>query len=151
MKKFQFSLDTVLSFKQQNLEALQAEHAAAVAKVLGQEEILAAAEDYYVRLDEEYREKKLTGVTVAEAMSYQNGLRAQEAEIRRQEAELQKLRRVAEEKRERMVAARQETASLEKLREQKMETYRKEVQKSEENLIDELVSSAHAMARAAAR
>lgn len=151
MKKFQFSLDTVLSFKQQNLESLQAEHAAAVAKVLRQEEVLAAAEDYYVRLDSEYREKKSTGIAVAEAMYYQNGLRAQEAEIRTQEAALQRLRREAEETREQMVAARQETVSLERLREQKLDTYRKEVQKSEESLIDELVSSAHAMARAAAR
>ena len=41
MKKFKFSLDTVLSYKQQVLEALQGEHALALAAVREQEGLLA--------------------------------------------------------------------------------------------------------------
>ena len=45
-----------------------------------------------------------------------------------------------------MVAARQETASLEKLRDHKLEDYQKMVQKQEEQFIDELVSTTRVMA-----
>ena len=40
MKKFKFSLDTVLSYKQQVLDALRGEHAECLAKVRAQEELL---------------------------------------------------------------------------------------------------------------
>ena len=48
--------------------------------------------------------------------------------------------------RQQVVAARQETASLEKLREQKLDGYRKAVQKQEEQFIDELVSASRVTA-----
>ena len=44
-------------------------------------------------------------------------------------------------KRAELVAARQETASLEKVRERKHEEYRYQIQKSEELFIEELVAS----------
>ena len=40
MKKFQFGLDTVLDYKTQILESLQAEHGAILAQVRKQEEVL---------------------------------------------------------------------------------------------------------------
>ena len=48
-----------------------------------------------------------------------------------------------------MIEAKKETASLEKLREQKLDAYNKAVQKSEEAMIDELVSRARAVAAGA--
>ena len=52
----------------------------------------------------------------------------------------------AEQGRQRLVAARQDTNSLEKLKEKKSEVYRKEAQKQEEEFIDELVSNTRAVA-----
>ena len=75
-------------------------------------------------------------------MMYQNGLRALEGEIRRETEVLQRLRQEEQVKRERVVAAKQETSSLEKLREKKLAEYRKDEQKSEEQFIEEFVSSA---------
>ena len=46
------------------------------------------------------------------------------------------------------MAARQDTATIEKLKEKKLEDYRKSVQKSEEQFIDELVSAQRATANA---
>ncbi len=51
-----------------------------------------------------------------------------------------------EQKRRQVVAARQETASLEKLRDKKQEEYRKAVQKGEELFIEEVVAAQKAMA-----
>ena len=48
-----------------------------------------------------------------------------------------------------MVEARKETATIEKLKEHKLEDYRKAVQKAEELQIEEFVSTTRAMAGAA--
>lgn len=141
MKKFQFSLNTVLEYKQQRLDSLKAEHAAAIQLVRRQEDVVADAERRYIELNEEYREEKMTGLTVAEAMTYEMGLQVIETEIRRAKEKLRELERRAEAKRVEVVEARKETTSIEKLREKRLDAYQKEIQKSEERFIDDLVSA----------
>lgn len=142
MKQFRFSLESVLDYKQQVLDARKAEQAAAQADVLRQEEILADAQGRYACLSQEFQAKTQSGLKVAEAMTYEMGLRVLEAEILRETERLEELKRIKESKRAEVVEAKQESASLEKLREKKLESYRKDVQKSEERLIDELVGAA---------
>ena len=77
--------------------------------------------------------------------AYELGLRAQERTIQTEYKRLEQLRAEAERKREQVVAARQETAALEKLKDKKLEDYRKMVQKGEEQFIDELVSTVRVM------
>ncbi|HIR47443.1 MAG TPA: flagellar export protein FliJ, partial [Candidatus Caccousia avicola] len=67
MKKFQFSLDSVLSYKQQVLEGIQNEYAALTAKVRQQEERVRAAWQRYADLNQEFREKEAFGMTIVEA------------------------------------------------------------------------------------
>lgn len=142
MKKFRFSLESVLDYKQQELDARKAEQVAAQAAVLRQEKVLADARERYTGLSREFQEKAQSGLKAAEAMTYEMGLRVLEAEIQQEVGRLEELQRIKEAKRAAVVEARQESASLEKLREKKLESYRKDVQKSEERLIDELVSAA---------
>lgn len=142
MKKFKFSLETVLSYKQQVLEAVQNEHAQLLAKVQEQENVLEAVERRYREYNEEYRERKQAGLPITDAVIYQNGLRVLEADIRREMERLEQLRKQAEAKRLEMVEARKETSSLEKLREKKLDVYQKSIQKSEESLIEEFVTAA---------
>ena len=142
MKKFQFSLTTVLDYKNQVLDSLQAEHAALIQRQRLQEEKIAVLEDRYAALNQEFRQAEREGITIAEAMGYESGLRYLEREIAREERLLRQIQEEAERKRQQVVAARQETASLEKLRERKRQDYDKQVQKSEEQFIDELVSAA---------
>lgn len=139
MKKFQFGLDHVLEYKQQVLDALEVEHGTLAARVRRQEAVLDDARRRYVRTNEEYREKKTMGMRVAEVMSYETGLQVLEREILREEENLQSILRQAEEKRREMVAAKQDTSSIEKLREKKLELYNREAQKSQERWIDDLV------------
>ena len=146
MKKFQFSLDTVLRYKLQVLENLQNESAVAAPRVREQEALLRQTEGRYRDLNQEFREAAAEGITIADAMGYESGLRVLEKEIQAQEKRLRQLQDEAEEKRLKMVAARQETASLEKLRDHKLEDYQKMVQKQEEQFIDELVSTTRVMA-----
>ena len=72
-----------------------------------------------------------------QATAYWQEQDRQAAEAARQEEEA---------KRRQVVDAKIDTSSIEKLKEHKLEDYNKAVQKAEENLIDEFVSSARARA-----
>ena len=146
MKKFKFSLDSVLSYKQQVLESLQGEHAVILARVREQEGVLERAWQDYRDCDDEYRKKKAEGITITDAMVYQNGLRVLERDIQRETEKLEALRKKEEKKRQEVVDAKIDTSSIEKLKEHKLEDYHKAEQKAEEVLIDEFVSSARARA-----
>ena len=141
MKKFQFSLDHVLDYKQQVLEGVQNEHAILMQQVRSQEELLEGLRQRYQDCNRELREAEAVGITVAEAMRLESGLRFWEREIVKNEKLLDQYRKEAEEKRRQVVAARQDTASLEKLKDKKHTDYRREVQKGEEQFIEELVAA----------
>lgn len=141
MKKFHYALGTVLDYKQQVLDAKQAEHAALLAQVRGQEEVLSLAEYRYGATNRELRRKEQAGITIAEARSYEVGLQVLEREILREREKLAALRRAEEQKRGQVVAAKQEAMSLEKLREKRLRNYNREAQKAEEQLIDELAGA----------
>lgn len=145
MKKFRFSLETVLDYKQQVLESLQIEHAAIQAKVRAQEERLRGLEEQHWELDAEFSQRKLKGIAILDAMKYEQYLRATERAIEEAEAVLEDLREQEEAKRSEVVEAKKETSSIEKLRERKLDGYNKALRKSEEAMIDELVSTKRVM------
>ena len=145
MKKFRFSLETVLDYKQEVLSALQTEHAAILARVHAQEDLLEELENYYSELDAEFTERKLEGITILDAMQYEQYLRATERQIE-EAVEILELRAEAEAKRLEVVEAKKDTSSIEKLREKKLDSYNKAVQKSEELIIEEFVTTTRVMA-----
>ena len=146
MKKFRFSLETVLDYKQQVLETLQAEHGAILARVREQEKLIEELEAAYRALSHEFNRRKEEGLTVLDAVRYEQYLRSSERQIEEAYKHLRELEQQAEKKRNEVVEAKKETSSIEKLREKKLEGYNKAVQKSEEAMIDELVSTKRAMA-----
>jgi flagellar FliJ protein len=134
-------LDTVLSYKQQVLEALQGEHALALAAVRAQEELLEDLWQGYRDYNAEYRQRAEEGLPLTEALMYQNGLRAAEQEIQRETRRLEELQAEEEKKREAVVEAKKDTSSIEKLKEKKLDAYRRAEAKSEETFIEEFVST----------
>lgn len=146
MKKFRFSLETVLDYKQEVLSALQTEHATILARVHAQEDLLEELENYYRDLDAEFTQRKLEGITILDAMQYEQYLRATERQIEEAAEILERLRAEAEAKRLEVVEAKKDTSSIEKLREKKLDSYNKAVQKSEELIIEEFVTTTRVMA-----
>ena len=146
MKKFRFSLETVLDYKNQVLDAIRAEHAAILAQVRAQEQVVENMEKEHRQVDGEFTQRKLEGLTVLDALNYEQYLRSLEREIQTEYYKLAKLRKQEEAKRAQVVEARQETATIEKLKEHKLEDYRKAEQKDEEQRIEEFVSTTRAMA-----
>lgn len=139
MKKFQFSLDTVLDYRHQIQDSLQVELAAITAQVNRQQAAVDAAQGRYAATNQEFREKKLAGMTIAELSGYETALEAAEREIQRELMRLRDLQRKEEAKRQELVQAKQDASSVEKLREKKLEAYRREEQKAEEHYMDDLV------------
>ena len=146
MKKFRFSLETVLDYKQQALDSLRAEHGAILARVRAQEQVIEDLEAEYRQADGEFTRRKLEGINIVDAMSYEAYLRSLERKLHEEYYKLEKLRRMEEQKRTQVVEARKETATIEKLKEHKLEDYRKAEQKDEEQRIEEFVSTTRAMA-----
>ena len=146
MKKFRFSLETVLDYKQQALDALRAEHGAILAQVRAQEQLIEDLETEHRQADDDFTQRKLEGINVLDAMSFEQYLRSLERKLQEEYRKLDRLRRREEDKRAQVVEARKETATIEKLKEHKLEDYRKAEQKDEEQRIEEFVSTTRAMA-----
>lgn len=141
MKQFRFGLDGVLGYRQQVLEGQQNEYAKALQRVREQQDRVEDAQARYQALNRRFREEAATGMTAADAMGFESGLRVLELEIAREMKSLQTLRQEAEEKRKQVLQAHMDAAVLERLKEKQQDAYRKEVQKSDERFIDELVSA----------
>ena len=133
MKKFRFSLETVLDYKQQALDAIRAEHGAILARVRAQEQVIEDLEAEHRQADGDFTRRKLEGINIVDAMSYEAYLRSLERKLHEEYYKLEKLRRMEEQKRTQVVEAR------------KVEDYRKAEQKDEEQRIEEFVSTTRAM------
>lgn len=93
MKKFQFSLEKVLSYKQQKQEALRSEHAEILALVRAQEALVESRWERYREYSVEYRERCGRGLPMTEVLVYQSGLRAMEREIQSETMRLEQVER----------------------------------------------------------
>lgn len=141
MKKFRFPLDIVLEYRRQVQDSLQVELGAAAAEVRRQEQVLENARRRYADINREYREKAALGLSIAEMRGYETGLKVQQGVVARELAQLETLRRRMEAKRQELVSAKLDVSSVEKLREKKLQAYVKDVEKSEEQFIDDLVGA----------
>ena len=146
MKKFRFSLETVLDYKNQALESLRTEHGAILAQVRAQEKVIEGLETEYRDADADFTQRKMEGINVLDAMSFEQYLRSLERKLQEEYRKLDRLQKREEEKRSQVVEARKETATIEKLKEHKLEDYRKAEQKDQEQQIEEFVSTTRAMA-----
>ena len=147
MKKFFFSLDTVLSYKQQVLDSLKAEHARILMKVRECEDAIEKLEAEHRRCVLEFRASRMKGMKISDIHTYENYLDSLGVKIRKKYEELAKLREKEEAKRSEVVEAKKETSSIDKLKEKKFKEYEKAVQKEEEQFIEEFVATKRAMAR----
>lgn len=147
MKKFFFALDTVLRYKEQVLDSLQAEHARILAKVRECELAIDELEFQHKQCVIEFQQSRANGIKINEIRTYENYLESLQIKIRRKKELLARLKEQEEAKRLEVVEAKKETSSIDKLKERKQMEYDKEVQKQEEHFIEEFVTTRDAMAR----
>ena len=150
MKRFQFQLEPVLSFKQQGLDALMAELSAIQASVAAQENKRSAAYQRLADYDAESVRKNAEGMSILEAMERQSCQQVLARRARNEDDELARLRGEAEKKRAEIVEARKETHSLERLRETRKSEFNAALAKAEEKELDDLTAARRAAALTAA-
>ena len=110
MKKFRFSMETVLHYREQLLDTLRIEHAAAIARVREQEAVVAALQQRFDEVNQEYREKKQQGMTIADAVGYDLMLQVQEMEIQKAQETLALRKKEEESKRNEVIRAKTDKA-----------------------------------------
>ena len=141
MKRFKFQLEPVLDYKQQQLDALLVELNTAQARVIAQEKVKDEAYRLLAEYEDEYAERKQTGLTILEAMECQSCQQVLEKRARQELERLHRVQKEAENKRREVVEVRKETHSLEKLKELRHGEYDTAVAKAEEKALDDLTAA----------
>ena len=141
MKKFSFRLEPVLKYKSDMLEILKNDHADSVKKVTEQNNVIERLKKEEQVSVSNFDSKKAAGITIAEAELYEKYLIRQNQLIKEETAKLNQLKKIEAEKRDKMVEAKKEMLSIEKLKDIKINEYRKEEQKENELFIEEFISS----------
>lgn len=143
MKKFNFSLDGVLNYKHQILESVKTDYNKALLMLNNQEHKVQNLIKEYSIQNNSYNSQKEIGINPMQAMSYINYLQQLEKNIQKETLLLNEFKEAEKNKRKELVQAKQETSSIEKLKEKQREEYDKQVVKIEEIFIEELISSKH--------
>lgn len=142
MKKYHFSLDNVLNFREQVLENLKSEHAQVLAQLAEQEnkinELKSKIKDTEKWLYKTMEEGTADIGRIQECRYYINRL---DQLLKEAGEELMRLRKVEEAKRAEVIAAKKDKASIQKLKEKSQEEYRLAYQKDEEKQIEEFVGN----------
>lgn len=147
MKKFSFALDKVLSYKRQYEESVRSEHAAILHKVMQQEEKIARLWEKDGETRREMDEVKKAGCMILQIRTYESYLDYLQKEIANAQRILDALRVREEEKRQELIKAKTDTKSIDKLKEKKLEEYRYEEAKEQEQLVEEFVNHELSVAR----
>ena len=143
MKKFKYSLETVYQFKLQVLDKVKEEYAIKQQEVLNQQSLINRLQEELFHYEEEFERVKQEGASIETIMMYVNGIERMEKRIGKEKDELIRRTVIAEEKKREVIKANVDTNAIEKLKAKKLEEYRIQGQKAEEQFIEEFVS--HAM------
>lgn len=140
MKKFSFSLENVLNYNHQVLDNLKNEHAAILEQIERQKKKIEEVQQQYVDCGQQMKEEARKGITIQQMNTYENYLYILSYQIKKEQDMLKVIYKQEEMKRQQVIEAKRESASVEKLRENKFEIYNKELQKEQELLMEEFVS-----------
>ncbi len=141
MKQFQFSLDKVLTYKEQIEENLRNEQAELLHRIASEESRLQDLHQEYSDYAEDLQSKKEEGCTVPTMQMYEAYMVNLDFKIRRSKQVIENLRKREEEKRQEVIQAKVERSSIDKIKEKRLNEYGVEVRKAEEQFIEEFVSN----------
>lgn len=140
MKKFAFSLEKVLGFKQQTLEVQKNELAALQAQLREVETQIDRLNDEFAVSNQKMVEEMKTGLSVLEIGNYKFYFHAIDLKIKQCLESKYRLEALIAEKKAGILTINSEISGLEKLKEKQLQEYRKSVQKHEEQSMEEFVS-----------
>lgn len=140
MKKFAFSLEKVLSFKQQTLDVKRNELAALKMKLQTIEEQIKELNDKFDTENSRMAEQMKIGITANTVLIYKTYLSGITDKMKNLQTAHNQLSAVIEQKETDLIAIKSEISGLEKLKEKQWAEYCKEVQKLQEIAVEEFVN-----------
>ena len=140
MKKFAFALDKVLSYKRQYENSIRNEHAAIMHEIRVQEDAFRKLSNKDAEIRLQMKKEQEEGCQILKIHTYENYLEYLKGEMFRVTQRIKSLKIREEKKRKELIAAKTDTTSLDKVKEKKLEEYNKEVQKEQEQLVEEFVN-----------
>lgn len=142
MKRFEFSLNKLMGYKQQildreknNLAHLRKQQQQYIDEKNELEEKLR-------RSNREFQEKMLKGMTILQVSTFKGYHQSLTAQIRELEASIEKMEEKVQKQLKVVIEANKEVSSLEKLEDKQLEEYNFKAAKAEEQFIEEYVTNA---------
>ena len=139
MKRFQYSLETVLHYKNQVLDNLKTEHAVAMDRVNRKQEEIDGLEGRLSQFQQGFDDTMQQGASIETLRLYDICIDGARKQIDGEKERLRLLQKKEKEKKEQVLTAKVDTSRDEKLRERRLEEYHKEVQKEEETFAEEFI------------
>lgn len=141
MKKFQYSLEAVLNYKQQILDSLKEEYAECMARVNAKLADIQRIEERILETEAEFQKVKEEGAVIERFLLFANLITRLQEEQEIEKKQLLVLQQAAERKKDEMVDANIDVNKFEKLKEKKLSEYHTLEQKEQESFIEEFVSN----------
>jgi flagellar export protein FliJ len=146
MKKFVFSLEKVLDFKQQTLDVMKNELSILQIKLKELEKEIAELNEKFAATNRKMVDEMQTGLSAGDIAVYKLYFDTLNQKIRRLLGDRQKLSDVIADKKAGIVQINSEISGLEKLKDKQLDEYLKTVRKHEELAIEEFVSQSRSAA-----
>jgi len=139
MKRFKYSLDTVLDYKTQVLDHLKTEHAIILGDVNLKKGEIEALKTVQSDFAEDFDQVKYAGGSIGQCRLYDMCMERMEQKIDEEKEKLAILKQKEAEKKNEVVVAKVDTSKFEKLKGRRLSEYQKAEMKEEEAFAEEFV------------
>ena len=136
MKRFKYSLENVLHYKEQILDSIKAEHGTLLAQIRKKEAEIQELENKLVSAQNKMDDLKKQDVQIKDICLYGMYISEMENQIRKK----QLLQQQEEKKKVQVIAAKIDTSRYEKLKDRRQSEYEKAAKKAQELFIEEFAS-----------
>ena len=139
MKRFKYSLDTVLDYKMQVLDNQKAEHAVILKSEKKKKREIQQLNEELKEFHQGFDKSKYMGAPIESFRLYDMCIGLMEEKINAEKEQLSVLKKKEEKKKEEVIAAKVDTSKFEKLKSRRLLEYRKAEQKEEEVFTEEFI------------
>ena len=140
MKRFKYSLENVLHYKEQILDSINAEHGILLAQIRKKEAEIQELENKLVSVQDKMDDLKKQDVQIKDICLYGMYISEMEDQIRKKQEQLKLLQQQEEKKKVQVIAAKIDTSRYEKLKDRRQNEYEKAAKKAQELFIEEYAS-----------
>lgn len=139
MKKFDFSLQKIMNFKQQRLDILMSELQNMQIELDNTDKMIARTNDDYNNKGKELEEKSQSGISKSEMITYNAYLHSLIVKSNELAARRVNIESAMEKKKKDIVAIKSDIKGMEKLKDKQYKEYQKASQKSFEQEVEDFV------------